>query len=593
MPTVTSLTAPGKEYNLKNKRIFELCFESVEPHKYKCKLCISTNTIIQKDVNRNGYQAFIQHLTGKAHVDTFLQYCLDIEKAQDPHLVQQNLSNFLDPHVTNVFNWMHQMSKLDLPYSWTTDETFLSMSKLKKIDRETLQKHQINTGLLMEQRFAKTIRHTKGPNKGQVKPFVLMLDMWDDGSGRKDIACWLVFENENYEEEEESDEIIENEVKTLPFKQYLLCLTPLLDASTSNGDSQIRTIEEALRRVDLKWSDVLLVVADNTNVNPSICRKQSKPLIGCRSHIIALAVKSMLAKYEKKTPLDQPKILDKIHELCKTMRATNMRGRLRQLDSPCELTPFIRGHKWPATYSMLTRFHTMKPSIDSVLSQDDIDDDISGMMLTNDENRQYKRIMNKLTPFMQVEQVLQKRGINPHQSRVMFDGLLASSLSDAEREELHHLKADDNIIMDPIFDSGLVKIIKGEEKNLTNAEREKMRKFRKQRADSMVNEDEDEDEENDPPSVNFGVDMLHLAKKQRVQLSSESEYINLAWIPATTCEVERTFSVCKRIYSEFRKNMSPEILEILIYLRLNREYWDINTVAVAVRDKRFQQAHLF
>ena len=120
-----------------------------------------------------------------------------------------------------------------------------------------------------------------------------MLDIWDDGSGRKDIACWIVvFENENYKEDEQSADI---DAKTdLPFKQYLLCLTPLLDASTSNGDSQITTIAEALRRVSLKWSDVLLVVADNTNVNPSICRKQSKPLIGCRWHIIALAVKSML-----------------------------------------------------------------------------------------------------------------------------------------------------------------------------------------------------------------------------------------------------------------------------------------------------------
>jgi hypothetical protein len=53
----------------------------------------------------------------------------------------------------------------------------------------------------------------------------------------------------------------------------MICLTPLLDDSTANGDSQIETITVALNRVNLTWNDILALEADNTAVNPSIARK--------------------------------------------------------------------------------------------------------------------------------------------------------------------------------------------------------------------------------------------------------------------------------------------------------------------------------
>jgi hypothetical protein len=67
------------------------------------------------------------------------------------------------------------------------------------------------------------------------------------------------------------------------------------------------------------------------------------------------------------------------------------------------------------------------------------------------------------------------------------------------------------------------------------------------------------------------------AVKQRIarKKSRKTRYMNLTWIPATTCEVERLFSVCKHIYSEFRKAMTPETMEIFLYLRVNRQYWNI------------------
>lgn len=561
--------------NLSNRNITDYCYQKVctVNHIYKCKLC-KVDKFVTCHVSKSGYGKLMQHLNGP-HGKGWQHYVCRINKGINPHIAQQDLSELLDPYSTNVYNWMNLMAKLDIPFAWTSDKTFLNQSKFKSIDDETLQKHMINTGLLIEKNFAENvIRYTKGVNIGKVKPFGAMLDMWDDGAGRKDLAVWIVWPNENYKPDEE-DTDHDGVVKVLPHKAHLLCLTPLLDMSTSSGDSQIATITEALLRVGLTWEDLLFINADNTNVNPSIARKVKKPLIGCRSHIIALGVESLLTKYKREKPEDHMKIIDRQAVQLK-MRNSKYRGRLRQLNPACELTPFILGHKWPATYNMLVRYLEMKPSIGNVLIEDDIPEEDAALRLSVAQNNLTERVKEELEELMQVEKIMQTRGINPYQGRVMFDSILnLPRWSEDDLALLHHLRSDDRIIMDPIFDNALIKIIAGKEAELTVAEKHKVTMFRKRR-----HEDEDADNEN---HANFGLEILKRAKMLRMANKEESEYINLDWIPCTTCEVERTFSVCKHIYSEFRKAMSPEILEILIYLRLNRESWDINTVAQAVR----------
>ena len=77
-------------------------------------------------------------------------------------------------------------------------------------------------------------------------------------------------------------------------------------------------------------------------------------------------------------------------------------------------------------------------------------------------------------------------------------------------------------------------------------------------------------------------------KKQKKEIIGE--YIPTKWIPCGTCEVERLFSTCKNIYSTLRQNMIPETMEILLYLRVNRKYWDVHVVQkvvnkVVIRDE--------
>lgn len=65
-----------------------------------------------------------------------------------------------------------------------------------------------------------------------------------------------------------------------------------------------------------------------------------------------------------------------------------------------------------------------------------------------------------------------------------------------------------------------------------------------------------------------------------------SAFIDLNWLPATSCQVERLFSLLKCKIGYLRKSMSAELLEVIVYLRLN---WDLVTdevVSSAVRSAR-------
>ena len=82
--------------------------------------------------------------------------------------------------------------------------------------------------------------------------------------------------------------------------------------------------------------------------------------------------------------------------------------------------------------------------------------------------------------------------------------------------------------------------------------------------------------------------ILQRSKRQRLTLGGDEvrRYPNLRWIPPTSKDAERLFSLCKQFFSEFRKAMNPRTLEALIYLKVNTAYWDIKTVAGVINEKQ-------
>eukprot|EP00644_Phytophthora_capsici_P009925 jgi/Phyca11/119688/e_gw1.39.370.1 len=80
----------------------------------------------------------------------------------------------------------------------------------------------------------------------------------------------------------------------------------------------------------------------------------------------------------------------------------------------------------------------------------------------------------------------------------------------------------------------------------------------------------------------FADTVLAARKKQRC---AKKVFDGVRFIPPTSNTVERLFSVAKHTLSHHRQRMLPIHLETVLFLKMNRRFWDANTVAAIVNAK--------
>ena len=129
-----------------------------------------------------------------------------------------------------------------------------------------------------------------------------------------------------------------------------------------------------------------------------------------------------------------------------------------------------------------------------------------------------------------------------------------------------YLSPDASIIHSPDFESGLVKVQDNSpDESFTQAEKLALRRFR--------NVSQSASESIESSSTNI----VELAlKKQKLGCAS---YVDMAFIPPTSNVVERLFSGARLILTDYRKSMTPYTFECLMFLKMNRAFWDISLVA--------------
>ena len=129
-----------------------------------------------------------------------------------------------------------------------------------------------------------------------------------------------------------------------------------------------------------------------------------------------------------------------------------------------------------------------------------------------------------------------------------------------------YLSPTSSIVHSTNFISGALKIIDGKENQLNQLEKNVMRPFKKpQPLDNAIDED-NQDAQQDAVEA--------ILKKRKAADAHKSEYYNLEFVPPTTCEVERLFSISRHILTYDRGAMTPKQFEEIIFLRANCQYWD-------------------
>ena len=200
------------------------------------------------------------------------------------------------------------------------------------------------------------------------------------------------------------------------------------------------------------------------------------------------------------------------------------------------------------------------------------------------KTERYERAMNIIN---QATVALQERFLTLSNGRDVLDTLIESvheersnPSSDLYRCKLgvHYISQSADIIKDKHFENGVIKIQKNCLNLLTDEEKSAVEHLRK----SNTIESTDSASQ----SLSF---MERLAKKRR-KLSSSVEYVNCDFIHCSVAEVERLWSLCGRVLQDDRRSMTPQLLESLVFLRLNERFWDPVLVSESIRNTRSERA---
>ena len=121
------------------------------------------------------------------------------------------------------------------------------------------------------------------------------------------------------------------------------------------------------------------------------------------------------------------------------------------------------------------------------------------------------------------------------------------------------------------FESAVVKVHSGQENMLTVGEKAALIPFLSAVEILPVPEAVPVDE-----GDNF--EALMKRARREIPIVQVSKYINLAFVKADTCVVERLFSITRKVWREDRKSMTQAHMELVMFLKCNRDLWDSHLI---------------
>lgn len=157
------------------------------------------------------------------------------------------------------------------------------------------------------------------------------------------------------------------------------------------------------------------------------------------------------------------------------------------------------------------------------------------------------------------------------------------------------------LVVSPSFESGVCKIIEGNNEDLTPEEKNACEVLLKTNWKSLYRKSQPDDRFVDHEEDRHGQyspsKLLKEATKRRKLTGNvvTNRYIsNLSWICPTTVTVERLFSKNRHIMTFSRRRMLPRVFEAIIFLKENQHLWDaslIQDMMAGLWDKRLKEEY--
>uniref|UniRef100_A0A0G4HG53 DUF659 domain-containing protein n=1 Tax=Chromera velia CCMP2878 TaxID=1169474 RepID=A0A0G4HG53_9ALVE len=409
----------------------------------------------------------------------------------------------------------------------------------------------------------------------------LLMDGWEGAQSTHYLGVFLRYQVK------EGDKFV--------MKTPLIGLVPHLDETEADTPAHINLVKAMLWLHDLKLqvADINTVAADNTPLNKKFARECCRPFLGCNSHKLNLAIQALFDAYDP--------ILDKVKQIMilDYLKGQKARAYLRKYTALAPL--FSNAPRWTIKFNMVNRFfelykHVMgDPNLRSKVMA-------KRLQLVEGEEATLQSLQSIFRKLHSVMVVLQGKDITMDTARTLFDSALQLVMdsdlwnNDVKKKFEKYVTSDarKNEYEDPHFETAVVKVIKQRAGAVVY--------FSRQEKDTMNKGKwllEDREEEPKEPSSsrhqarasvesdggNFAARALKNAAATRLEetLNARSPYKDPSFLPGTTCLVKRLFSHAKLIQSDKRQSMDPSTLEMIAFLKINRSYWDIDTVAEAMK----------
>ncbi|KAG2893865.1 hypothetical protein PC116_g24231 [Phytophthora cactorum] len=245
----------------------------------------------------------------------------------------------------------------------------------------------------------------------------------------------------------------------------------------------------------------------------------------------------------------------------KHLRVIKCRATLRKVTP---LAPVLRiVTRWSSTFNMVERYVKLRPALFSMDYATFAKHDIVRFLHSDEESEHVTELLENRMDLNEVTKALQDSTLIMVGARRAFDWVGRQYPTLKAR-----LAADAAIVYYPALESGITKIISGS--RLTTREQEACKAFKLPATNTTVEE----------TSRSFLAPVFQKASEPR------TAYIPLAWVHPTSNECERFFSQVKLVFTDLRKSMDVNTLEVLMFLAYNRDSWDIGSVQAIRRKMR-------
>lgn len=229
------------------------------------------------------------------------------------------------------------------------------------------------------------------------------------------------------------------------------------------------------------------------------------------------------------------------------------RGFLRSIDA---LAPVSwNDTRWTSTFHALNRYVTLHPML---RDNQNTPMEVHSKLLSSEEFEQLKALQERLNILYSTSEYLQSEKCDLAHARLLLDKIVERFRFVAGVEE--KIGPEGALVVDPCFESAIVKVLNEEFRTLTTTEVQKLKPFEVPIAS----------EHQSNKRRNEAEDIIEQESKRKRQ-----KYIPLNHIPASSALVERSFSHADLIFEPRRRAMTPLHLELCLFLKFNRLLWEV------------------